>query len=190
MKMPEYQNLAGQALSTNNDPHQAHSLPRNEYNLPLTDMALEEIADESLDSTLAEMSLLLSGRMRDEKRLASSERQLRRQQELIALMQRLHEQEGGLPTFLASSAENNSEALEGLRRIFTIAQHLASTALDEKRKKALNAQLAQLIEENAYETALFGLMELGTVSKAVLAPIGRLFQRAMDEQDISLAEWF
>ncbi|NLS43834.1 hypothetical protein EXD76_06820 [BEV proteobacterium] len=33
-------------------------------------------------------------------------------------------------------------------------------------------------------------MELGTVSKAVLAPVGRLFQRAMDEQDISLSEWF
>lgn len=153
-------------------------------------LELEEAAGESLDSTLEEMGMVLSGRMRDEKRLASSERQLRRQQELIALIQRLREQEGDLPAFLASSSEDNSVELEGLRRIFTMTQHLASAALDEKRRKALNAQLAQLMEENEWETALFGMLELGTVSKTVLAPIGRLFQRTMDEQDISLSEWF
>lgn len=193
MKMPEGHSSVSAALSLHDESHQTLPLRNIECSLPPMDMALlelEETVGESLDSTLEQMSLVLSGRMRDEKRLASSARQLRRQQELIALVQRLREQDGGFPTFLTASSEENSEVLEGLRRIFTITQHLASTALDEKRKKALNAQLAQLIEENAYETALFGLMELGTVSKAVLAPIGRLFQRAMDEQDTSLAEWF
>lgn len=193
MKMPEDHNPVSAVLTPHYESHRVQPVRNVEFNLPPMDMALlelEEAAGESLDSTLEEMSLVLSGRMRDDKRLASSEKQLRRQQELIALIQRLREQDGGLPTFLAASTEENSEALEGLRRIFTIAQHLASTALDEKRKKALNAQLAQLIEENACETSLFGLMELGTVSKAVLAPIGRLFQRAMDEQDVSLSEWF
>lgn len=193
MKMPEYQNLAREVLSPHNESHQAGTLQRAEFSMPPMDMALlelEETVGESLDSTLEEMGMVLSGRMRDEKRLASSERQLRRQQELIALMQRLREQEGDLPAFLSSSAGDNNEDMEGLRRIFTLAQHLSSTTLDQKRRKALNAQLAQLIEENEWEIALFGMLELGTVSKAVLAPIGRLFQRAMDEQEISLSEWF
>lgn len=191
MKIPEDHNPFSPVLSPHYESHRVLPGSDVEFSMPPMDMALlelEEATGESLDSTLEEMSLVLSGRMRDEKRLTSSERQLRRQQELIALIQRLRDQDGGFSTFLVASSEENSQALEGLRRIFTIAQHLASTALDEKRKKALNAQLAQLLEENANETTLFGLMELGTVSKAVLAPIGRLFQRAMDEPDISLSE--
>lgn len=47
-----------------------------------------------------------------------------------------------------------------------------------------------LMEEGGWEIALFGMLELGQVDKGVLTQINRLFQRAMDEEEVTLAEWF
>ena len=46
------------------------------------------------------------------------------------------------------------------------------------------------MSEQGWEISLFGMLELGQVSKGALAQINRLFQQAMDEEVASLAEWF
>lgn len=170
--------------------HASVSHPDNGMSpMDLALLELEETAGETLYATLEEMGMAMAGRLRDSQRLEPSERQWRRQQALLALVRRLCERDGQLP-FLSRAAGLESTALDSVRHIFSAALRLANGALDRNKKTALQAELAGLMEEEGWEVTLFGLIELGTLDKTELAPIGRLFQQAMDEQAVSLAEWF
>lgn len=155
--------------------------------MPLQQMALlelEQTSSNALSETLEEMGMALAGRVLGRKNLGSAGRQARKQQALIKL-----QQAGGVARVLAM-APRDRQALEIARQIVILSSRLAQDALSQRRKQALSAKLAALMEQHGWETTLFAMMEGGEVDPASLRPITRLMQQALDEPEVSLTEWF
>ncbi|WP_145558806.1 SepL/TyeA/HrpJ family type III secretion system gatekeeper [Yersinia mollaretii] len=151
------------------------------------DMALLELQETSgsaLTETLEDMGIALSGRLRDYPRACMKERQELRQQSLLTMIQRM-QQQGDMPQQMQQNASQNIG-----QQILSVAAQLVADDIGRKKKKALSDKLSKLMEEGGWEIALFGMLELGQVDKGVLTQINRLFQRAMDEEEVTLAEWF
>ena len=152
------------------------------------DMALLELQEASgsaLTETLEEIGMVLSGRLRDYQRADMKERQELRQQALLKMVQRM-QQQGDMPPQM-----QQQNAIQNIgQQILSVAAQLVADDIGRKKKKALSDQLSMLMEEGGWEIALFGMLELGQVDKGVLTQINRLFQRAMDEEEVTLAEWF
>lgn len=147
---------------------------------------LEETSGSALIETLENMGMALSGRLKDFSQADLKERLEQRQQALLRMVQRMQEQAGGIPAQLTQS---HSGSLLG-QQLLCVAALLLAEKPNSKRRRALSDKLAELMGEKDWEISLFGMLELGQVSKGALAQINRLFQQAMDEEVASLAEWF
>ncbi|CNL19643.1 type III secretion system protein SsaL [Yersinia aldovae] len=153
------------------------------------DMALQELQEASgsaLTETLEDMGMALGGRLRDYQQADVTERQELRQQALLKMVQRMQQQEGGIsPQLMQQGLSQNIG-----QQILSVASLLTADGVERKKRKTLNQQLAELMAQEGWEVALFGILELGHIDKGVLTQINRLFQQAMDEEAVSLAEWF
>lgn len=147
---------------------------------------LEETSGSALIETLEDMGMVLSGRLKDLQQADHKERLEQRQQALLRMVQRMQEQAGGIP---AQLTQPHSGSPLG-QQLLGVAALLLAEKPNSKRRKALSDKLAELMSEQGWEISLFGMLELGQVSKGALAQINRLFQQAMDEEVASLAEWF
>lgn len=147
---------------------------------------LEETSGSALIETLEDMGMALSGRLKDLQQADLKERLEQRQQALLRMVQRMQEQAGGIP---AQLTQPHSGSPLG-QQLLGVAALLLAEKPNSKRRKALSEKLAELMSEQGWEISLFGMLELGQVSKGALAQINRLFQQAMDEEVASLAEWF
>jgi len=164
-------------------PHQA------ENNISPMDMAILELQEASggaLTETLEDMGMVLGGRLRDEQNVVLRDRQALRQHALLKMIQRMQQQEGGIP---AAWVEDGTGQHLG-QQILSVTTLLAACMADHNKRKTLSARLAALMEEEGWEAALFGMLELGTVDKSAFVPLMRLFRQAMDEETVSLSEWF
>lgn len=149
-------------------------------------LELQETAGSALSETLQDMGMVLGGRLRDFRPTDTEERQLLRQQALLKMVERMQQQEGGLNAQLTQ--QENSSSLG--QQLLSIAALLVTEALDRKKRKKLSDHLSELMEQEGWEIALFGMLELGHVDKGALAQMNRLFQQAMDEDNVSLSDWF
>ncbi|ARF52289.1 TyeA family type III secretion system gatekeeper subunit [Pantoea stewartii] len=147
---------------------------------------LEETSGSALIATLEDMGMALSGRFKDLQQADLKERLEQRQQALLRMVQRMQEQADGIPTQLTQPHSGSSLG----QQLLGVAVLLLAEKPNSKRRKALSEKLAELMSEQGWEISLFGMLELGQVSKGALAQINRLFQQAMDEEVTSLAEWF
>jgi type III secretion system TyeA family effector delivery regulator len=147
---------------------------------------LQEASGSALTETLEEMGMVLGGRLRDYQKGGLKEREELRLQALLKMVQRMQQQEGGISPQLMQKDSNQNIG----QQILSVASLLTADGVEGKKRKTLNQQLAELMEQEGWEIALFGMLELGSVNKAVLTQINRLFQQAMDEEAVSLAEWF
>lgn len=150
---------------------------------------LEQTSSNAMSETLEEMGMALAGRVLGRKDRGSADRLARKQQALIRLVQSSNEPGSGMARVLAMAPQDH-QALEMARQIATLSSYLTQDALSQRRKKALSAKLAALMEQHGWETTLFAMMEMGQVSPATLRPITRLLQQALDEPEVSLTEWF
>lgn len=148
-------------------------------------LELQETAGSALTETLEEMGMVLSGRLRDYQRGDMKERQELRQQALLKMVQRMQQQGDMPPQMQQQDASQNIG-----QQILSVAAQLVAEGIERKQKKALSEQLSKLMEEDGWEIALFGMLELGKVDKGVLTQINRLFQQAMREDEVTLSEWF
>ncbi|HAT3808732.1 TPA: TyeA family type III secretion system gatekeeper subunit [Morganella morganii] len=146
---------------------------------------LEETLGCALTETLEDMGMSLSGQLKDFQRAECRDRQKQRLDALLRMVQRMQEQAGGIPAQLTQY----SDSLPG-QQLLGIAALLLAEKADRKKRKALSDKLAELMSQQGWEISLFGMLELGQVSKGTLAQINRLFQQAMDEEVASLAAWF
>lgn len=147
---------------------------------------LEETSGSALIETLENMGMALSGRLKDFQQANLKERLEQRQQAFLRMVQRMQEQTGGIP---AQLTQQQSGSLLG-QHLLSVGALLLAEKPNSKRRRALSDKLAELMSEQGWEISLFGMLELGQVSKSALAQINRLFQQAMDEDVASLAEWF
>lgn len=147
---------------------------------------LEENADSALIETLEDMGMALSGRLKNFQQADIEERLDQRQQALLRMVQRMQEQAGGIP---AQLTQQHSDSLLG-QQLLGVAALLLAEKTNSKRRRALSNKLTELMSEQGWEISMFGMLELGQVSKGALAQINRIFQQAMDEEVVSLAEWF
>lgn len=147
---------------------------------------MQEASGNAMLETLEYMGMVMSGRLKDLQQTHSTEQMEQRQKALLRMVQRMQEHNGGINAQLAP--QNNSQHL-GQQLLGVVAQILAEKSQSKKRR-TLNDKLAELMAQEGWEISLFGLLELGHVDKGALAQINRLFQKAMDEDDVSLSEWF
>ncbi|KML18213.1 type III secretion system protein SsaL [Leclercia adecarboxylata] len=147
---------------------------------------LEETSGSALIETLEDMGMALSGRLKDFQQTDLKERLEQRQQALLRMVQRMQEQAGGIPAQLTEQYTGSPLG----RQLLGVATLLLAEKPNSKRRKELSDKLAELMGEEGWEISLFGMLELGQVSKGTLSQINRLFQQAMDEEVASLAEWF
>ncbi|CRL45294.1 HrpJ-like domain protein [Sodalis glossinidius str. 'morsitans'] len=152
-------------------------------------LELEQTSSNALSETLEDMGMALAGRLLGRKDRGSADRQTRKQKALIKLVQNSWEPGGGLALLLAM-APQECQALEIARQIATLSSYLAQDALSQRRKQALSAKLAALMEQHGWETTLFAMLEMAQVDPATLRPITHLLQQALDEPEVSLTEWF
>lgn len=147
---------------------------------------LEEITEDSaLYETLEDISLALSGKLRERDKAA--EAQQRKRQILLDMMSHLEEGEGGA---LSSTFSEEAETMSLGRQILASSMLLAGKKLSEKKRQELISLLDELMENMGWEVDLFGLIELGKIDKPAFSAIKKLFSQAMDEENVSLAEWF
>lgn len=146
----------------------------------------EATSGSAFIETLEDMGMALSGRLKDFQQTDLKERLEQRQQALLRMVQRMQEKAGGIPAQLTQ--QHPSSPLG--QQLLGIAALLLAEKPNSKKRKALTDKLAELMSEQGWEISLFGMLELGPVSKGALAQINRLFQQAMDEDVASLAEWF
>lgn len=149
-------------------------------------LELQEASGSALIETLADMGMALGGRLKDYQQTDIKQRQVLRQQALLKMVLRMQQQEGGIPSQLVQQAPSQNMG----QRLLQVATLLVANGTDRKKRKTLSDQLAELMEQEGWEVELFGMLELGHVDKGVLAQINRLFQQAMDEEAVSLSEWF
>lgn len=145
---------------------------------------LEETFGCALTETLGDIGMSLSGQLKDFQRAELRDRQ-KQQDALLRMVQRMQEQAGGIPAQLTQY----SGSFPG-QQLLVIAMLLLAEKTDRKKRKILSDKLAELMSQEGWEISLFGMLELGQVSKGTLAQINRLFQQAMDEEVASLAAWF
>lgn len=147
---------------------------------------LEETFGCALIETLEGMGMSLSGQLKELQQTDITDRQRQRQDALLRMVQRMQEQAGGIS---AQLNQQYSGSLPG-QQVLGVAVLLLAEKTDRKRRKMLSDKLAELMSREGWEISLFGMLEPGLVSKSTLAQINRLFRQAMDEEVVSLAEWF
>jgi len=154
-------------------------------------MALEELQEamgSAMTETLESMGMVLGGRLREYLQVDAKEQQELRQQALLKMVQRMQQQEGGIsPQQLKAQGSTPSIG----QQILILATLLTSEGVERKKRMLLSQQLAELMSQEGWEIDLFGTLELGSVvNKRVFVQINRLFQQAMNEEAVSLTEWF
>jgi len=146
---------------------------------------LQETSGSALTETLEELGMVLSGRLKAYQRTDEQTQQIQRQQALLRLVQRM-QQDGTLPRQMLQQENNLSSG----QSLLSVAAALAVETTGSQQRKRLSDRLTELMSEEGWEISLFGLLELGTVNKKVLAQINRLFQQSMNEETVSVSEWF
>lgn len=149
---------------------------------------LEETSGGALFATLEEMSMVLGSRMRDDKNLLKEQTIERKRQALITLLAQMQQREGAVQRYL--NAQSGTHENANVQRILSVALLLATSGLSRSERKKLTTILDELLQQDGWEVELFGMIELGSVNSAELAPLKRLFQQAMDEETASLMTWF
>ncbi len=147
---------------------------------------LQETSGSALIETLEDMGMALSGRLKDFQQTDLKERLELRQQALLRMVQRMQEQQGGIPAQLTQ--QNASQHLG--QQLLSVAALMLAEKPESKKRRTLSDKLAELMSQEGWEISLFGMLELGQVDKSALRQINRLFQQAMDEETVSLPEWF
>lgn len=153
------------------------------------ELALVELEDTSsgaLMETLENMGMALSGRLKDYQQTDLNERLALRQRALLRMVQQMMKQEGGMPAQLMQ--QNTTQHLG--QHLLGVAASLLTEKPNSKKYKELNDKLAELISHEGWEMSLFGMLEQGAVSKETLAQMACLCQQAMNEEAVSLSEWF
>lgn len=150
---------------------------------------LQETAGSAIYETLEEMGMVLSGKLWKEKNQTGVETQERRQQALLRLVKQMQENTGTV-VCLSSAQNSDCPELQSARQILAISIALTASGITRKKKRALKSRLDALTTEEGWELAVFSLIELNTVNASMLASLKHLMQQALDEDEMSLSQWF
>jgi len=146
-----------------------------------------ESMDEASDQTLEEISMVLSGRRRDTRRKMPRDYQSRRGERLIALFRRMQKEGGSDRIFGQQYSDAPDVRTAG--QIIALAGSLAELP-DSPRRRALREKMLMLMDEEGWEAALFGMLEMDNIDPETLCSMQRVFAQARDGDDVSLSSWF
>lgn len=166
--------------------------------MELASIELSEVRQTALEETMEEIGLSLGSRLKDQKSVEAEERNQRRQQLLVKLINQLS---GGadslLPKHIPFDMEISLLARQlsqgGLsigQQILLLAAMMAYSKNNPLRRRSLSQLLAPLLENGGWEIELFGLLELGSQESRELGAIKQLFAQSIEQSELSVAEWF
>lgn len=114
-----------------------------------------------------------------------------RSQEFLLKFIMQSEKAGGITTLLQenSSQKMNSDLFLA-QQILQTGYLLTQQGHNPLRRRALAQQLEDLMKEEGWEIALFGALEFNGMPKQNLAPLKRLFQQVMDDEEYSVISFF
>lgn len=152
---------------------------------------LQESLGSALSETLEEMSMVMSGRLRENRNLWQRKEQLYRRQSLISLINTLSEEQQQACMRKAEESDQPEE-YHRVAQLLAVASRLREDeALSEKKRLALERLLDELMTNKGWEVSLFGMLSLTSLDRAVLAQIKQLLQQVSDDDDDgSLISWF
>lgn len=152
-------------------------------------LELEETSGAALNETLEEISMVLSGKLREMKNGNTTDHLQRRRRVLVEMLSAVD-----LPPlaerFNAQQEGNELAEFNTSRTILALTAQLISSGLSPDQRKAKRKQLDDLLAQGGWEIELFGVLELDSLPPSSLEPLKRLFQQTLDEEAISLSEWF